>query len=164
VKLKHNNMKLNIYKALILFVVLVLVIDVAVASPIPKKKSTKKKKKPTSNKSTSTGGGPLHTGGDGTWFNPGLGACGFTDNDNSNIVALNAPDFDPSTPNVNPNRNTLCGKQIKIGFGGKSVVAIVHDRCPECLTGSVDMSPAVFQQLAPLSVGRLHGITYQILN
>ncbi|KAG9301183.1 hypothetical protein G9A89_012566 [Geosiphon pyriformis] len=122
----------------------------------PKKKTTKKILKKTSKPkqqqkhttpSSSSGLGGLRNG-QGTYYNPGLGACGFTDNDNSAIVALGSPLFDQYTPNGNPNNNSLCGKRIRIEFEGKSVEGTVHDRCPECAAGDVDMSPSMFKQIA----------------
>lgn len=40
------------------------------------------------------------------------------------------------------------------GFlGGKSVVVTVEDECQSCADSDLDMSPAAFSKLAPLSVG-----------
>ncbi len=101
---------------------------------------------------------PQHVG-QGTFFNPGLGACGHTDNDSSLIVALAASDFDEATPNGSPNRNPVCGKKIKITRGDRAatstVIATVDDRCQSCQTGDVDMSISVFDQIADPSEGRV---------
>ncbi|CAG8526108.1 11849_t:CDS:1 [Ambispora leptoticha] len=113
-----------------------------IAMPMPTPEPKKKKK-------------PASHSGDGTFFDPGLGACGTTANDNSMIVALAAPDFDPSTPNGNPNKNSLCGKRVRIFRNEKSVDAIVQDRCPPCKSGDIDMSPAVFKHIANPSEGRI---------
>ncbi|KAG9301179.1 hypothetical protein G9A89_012562 [Geosiphon pyriformis] len=101
--------------------------------------------------------------GYGTYFNPSLGACGMMDNDNSHIVALGSPLFDQYTGSGNPNHNTLCGKRIKINFQGKSVQGLVHDRCPECADGDVDMSPAMFRMIANQDVGRIR-IDWEFMN
>lgn len=37
-------------------------------------------------------------------------------------------DFDPSTPNGNPNANSLCGKTITVTSGGNSVSCVISDR------------------------------------
>ncbi|KAL2020576.1 hypothetical protein VTK56DRAFT_8164 [Thermocarpiscus australiensis] len=50
------------------------------------------------------------TSGRFTWYNPGLGACGIPNSDSDLVVALSHADFDPSTPNGNPNNNPLCGR------------------------------------------------------
>ena len=46
---------------------------------------------------------------------------------------------------------------------GKSVTVTVEDTCPTCAVGSVDLSPAAFEQLAPLAVGRLHNVSWTLL-
>ena len=44
---------------------------------------------------------------------------------------------------------------------GNSVTVKITDRCAGCQgQGDLDFSPAAFQQLAPLSVGRIHGMTW----
>ncbi|KAK3400473.1 RlpA-like double-psi beta-barrel-protein domain-containing protein-containing protein [Sordaria brevicollis] len=95
-----------------------------------------------------------------TWFNTGLGACGFWSNDSQMVAALNAAQFDPSTPGGNPNRNTLCNRNIRVNANGRSVTVKVVDRCPSpsCGYGALDLSPAAFQALgASLGVGVLQG-------
>ncbi|CAG8541596.1 14213_t:CDS:2 [Acaulospora morrowiae] len=91
--------------------------------------------------------------GDGTFYDPGLGACGITSSSNDFIVALNKEQFDafPGNPNFNP----FCGKQVDISFGGKTITCTVVDRCDGCLFGSLDLSPAAFQALADPSLGRI---------
>ncbi|CAG8572351.1 6104_t:CDS:1 [Ambispora gerdemannii] len=103
----------------------------------------------------------LYTG-QGTYYNPGLGACGQYDDDNSAIVALAAPDFDAETPNGNPNRNRLCNRYIRIYYNNRSVEGMVRDRCPECSSGDVDMSPAMFDNLANRNLGRI-SISWQFI-
>ncbi|KAK4192331.1 RlpA-like double-psi beta-barrel-protein domain-containing protein-containing protein [Podospora australis] len=93
--------------------------------------------------------------GDMTYYNTGLGACGKTSNDNQLVVALNKIKFDPKTPNGNPNKNTLCGKKIKVNYQGKSVTVTIVDRCPGCKANDLDLSPAAFKKLAPLEKGRI---------
>ena len=43
---------------------------------------------------------------------------------------------------------------------GKSVTAEVVDSCPGCGYYDLDFSPAAFEKLAPLSVGRLYGVSW----
>ncbi|CAG8583873.1 11456_t:CDS:2 [Diversispora eburnea] len=92
--------------------------------------------------------------GDMTYYHLGLGACGKYNNDNELVCALPKAQFDPYTPNGNPNKNTKCGKRIKVTRGKKSVVVRVVDRCDGCKSGDIDLSPAAFKKLASLSVGR----------
>ncbi|KAF8331941.1 uncharacterized protein EI90DRAFT_3123045 [Cantharellus anzutake] len=81
-----------------------------------------------------------HTG-QGTWFYPGLGACGGTDGNNSPIIAISAKIW---------NGGKHCGKwvHIKNTKNKKTTKAKVVDECPGCGSGSLDMSPAVFKKLA----------------
>ncbi|KAI1316501.1 hypothetical protein EDD11_009914 [Mortierella claussenii] len=84
--------------------------------------------------------------GRGTWFTDSVGSCGTAFNTNDMIVAMNAGQMDGTSQ---------CGKTVKIQSGGKTVTARVTDTCPAqyCAPGSLDLSQAVFEQLAPLSQG-----------
>ncbi|KAI1270354.1 RlpA-like double-psi beta-barrel-protein domain-containing protein-containing protein [Xylariaceae sp. FL1019] len=81
--------------------------------------------------------------GDITYYEPGLGACGWTNSDSEDVVALSTADYDGN-----------CGKSITITKDGKTASAKVVDKCPSCASGSIDVSSTVFAQLADLSVGR----------
>jgi expansin (peptidoglycan-binding protein) len=86
-----------------------------------------------------------------------------------------SPDFDPHTPNSNPNRNDLCGRLISVTGPKGTVIVRVADRCPECKPvseiilllnkilncfffsqGDLDLSPAAFNQIADPTDGRIH--------
>jgi len=100
--------------------------------------------------------------GQGTYFYPGLGACGKTNNNNQLIVAMGKGYFDgyPGATK-NPNKNPICGRQLTAKYGGKSVTVKVEDRCAGCAGYyDLDFSPAAFQKLAPLSKGRLSGVKW----
>ncbi|KAJ8120867.1 hypothetical protein ONZ43_g2538 [Nemania bipapillata] len=84
--------------------------------------------------------------GDMTWFNPGLGACGRTDNDGSPVVALNSADYA---------NGAHCGKWITIQANGHQTAAQVVDLCPGCGTHGIDVAPAIFDDIASLDVGRV---------
>ncbi|KAG9300490.1 hypothetical protein G9A89_010117 [Geosiphon pyriformis] len=91
--------------------------------------------------------------GDGTYYNPGLGACGETNSEGDLIVAINKPQWgNPSNPNNNP----ICGKQVQVSGPKGSVIATIKDECPECAYGSLDFSPAAFDKIADRSAGRVH--------
>ncbi|KAK3939226.1 RlpA-like double-psi beta-barrel-protein domain-containing protein-containing protein [Diplogelasinospora grovesii] len=92
-----------------------------------------------------------------TYYETGLGACGWWSADSDYIVALDWELFDPHTPNGNPNNNDLCGRKMRVFANGKSVDVTLVDRCAGCARGDVDLSPAAFQALAPLAVGRMSG-------
>ncbi|KAF9107590.1 hypothetical protein BGX27_008688 [Mortierella sp. AM989] len=84
--------------------------------------------------------------GRGTWFTDSVGSCGTPFDTNDMIVALNAHQMGGTSQ---------CGKSVKIKSGGKTVTARITDTCPSqyCSSGSLDLSQAVFQKLAPLSQG-----------
>ncbi|KAF9259827.1 hypothetical protein L218DRAFT_1079689 [Marasmius fiardii PR-910] len=106
--------------------------------------------------------GSTHTG-DATFYTPGLGACGKTNNANELVAAAAAPVFDNFPGHTaNPNKNPICGKKAKVTFGGKSVTVTIVDRCPGCGSSGIDLSPAAFQKLAPLSKGRLSGAKWTV--
>jgi expansin (peptidoglycan-binding protein) len=93
--------------------------------------------------------------GDLTYYTPGLGACGTVNGENDAIVAISHLIFDPKTPNGNPNKNSLCGKKIRIQRNGKSTVVQVRDRCEGCKKSDLDVPVKVFSKLAPPSAGRV---------
>ncbi|KAF8154296.1 riboflavine-aldehyde-forming enzyme [Crassisporium funariophilum] len=84
--------------------------------------------------------------GDATYFEPGLGACGKTNNANDLIVALSTAKY---------GNGSNCGRNIIVRYNGKSVQAKVVDKCPGCKPDDVDLSPTAFSRLANKSVGRM---------
>jgi len=105
--------------------------------------------------------GPF-TDGDGTFFATGLGACGITNVDTDYIVAVSEIRFD-AVSTGNPNTNPLCGKKVKISFGGATATATIVDRCTGCGKDSLDMTTTLFQVFSPLGVGRIHGIVWSFI-
>ncbi|CAF1422678.1 unnamed protein product [Adineta ricciae] len=93
--------------------------------------------------------------GEATYYAPGLGACGGYNHGNEFVVAMAAPDFDPHTPNRNPNNNRLCGRHISVNGPRGSVTVRVVDRCPVCKPGDLDLSPAAFDRIANRNQGRV---------
>ncbi|KAI8957742.1 RlpA-like double-psi beta-barrel-protein domain-containing protein-containing protein [Daldinia sp. FL1419] len=90
--------------------------------------------------------------GDMTYYTPGLGACGKWNSEADAIVALSQAQYGHD---ANPNNAKVCGRRINIHYGGKTATATVVDKCMGCASGSIDVSPAVFRQLAPLDKGRV---------
>ncbi|RHZ76623.1 hypothetical protein Glove_195g12 [Diversispora epigaea] len=95
--------------------------------------------------------------GDITFYNLGLGACGTVNFDSELACAIPGAQFDPFTPNGNPNNNAKCGTFVKVTRGNKSVVVKVVDRCAGCKYGDIDLSPAAFNLLADPAEGRVQG-------
>lgn len=112
--------------------------------------------------------GGIHTG-DLTYYNLGLGACGWTDTNQDIVCAVSHYVFDAAAKTVpgasaDPNLNPLCGKKIRverdfteIGAGNRSVDVTVVDRCVGCKPNDLDLSPTVFDMLALQSEGRVVG-------
>ncbi|ORY24586.1 RlpA-like double-psi beta-barrel-protein domain-containing protein-containing protein [Naematelia encephala] len=75
-----------------------------------------------------------------TYFEVGLGACGWTNANEDLIVAINSDQYD---------NGDHCGKwlTIKNKANGKTVEAYAADECPSCDWGSLDLSPQVFGKL-----------------
>jgi len=90
-----------------------------------------------------------HTGR-GTWFYPGMGNCGVENSVDDPIIAIPESLYDE-------NNGSNCGQWIRItdDASGKTVYGLTEDSCPSCGSGDLDMSPAVFQQMADPSVGEL---------
>ncbi len=84
-------------------------------------------------------------------------ACGTTNNDSEAIVAIGAELYDSYGTS---NSMSQCGKSLTITWNGKTAKATARDRCPGCAGGSLDMSPTLFQQFAPLEKGVLDGIQW----
>ncbi|KAK1227404.1 hypothetical protein PQX77_009605 [Marasmius sp. AFHP31] len=102
--------------------------------------------------------------GDATFYAPGLGSCGKTNNGGQLVAAVAAPVFDKFPgAGPNPNKNPICGKKARVTFKNKSVTVSLVDRCPGCGNSGIDLSPAAFEKLASKSVGRLKGVKWTIL-
>ncbi|KAL7931828.1 RlpA-like double-psi beta-barrel-containing domain-containing protein [Trichoderma chlorosporum] len=87
--------------------------------------------------------------GDITFYNTGLGACGFFNNDQESVVAVSAALFDSQS---------VCGRSISVAFNGRSVTAQIVDRCAGCALDDVDLSPQAFSDLTgSLDAGRVQG-------
>lgn len=86
--------------------------------------------------------------GEGTYYDAdGSGNCGFPASPGDLLVAaMNHPQYEGSA---------ACGACAHvIGPRGEVTVRIV-DRCPECASGDLDLSPQAFERIAELSAGRV---------
>ncbi|KAK0448480.1 RlpA-like double-psi beta-barrel-protein domain-containing protein-containing protein [Desarmillaria tabescens] len=136
-----------------------------------------------SSTSTSTAGSPTATiavepldgehSGDGTFYTPGLGACGQNNTEADPIAAVSYLLFDyfPGSTTSNPNKNPICGKKLVAHYTDPDTqqqtttqeVTIV-DRCAGCeIRWSVDFSPTVFSTLASKTLGRIN-ITWSFVD
>jgi type IV secretory pathway VirB10-like protein len=107
---------------------------------------------PLESKDTSAPSGASRTG-DLTFYALGLGACGFNDggkDQTDNIVALSHLEMGEQS-----NGNPYCGKTISISANGKTIQAIVRDKCMGCEKDNIDVSEHAFKELfGDLGVGR----------
>ncbi|KAI0479788.1 hypothetical protein F4859DRAFT_513289 [Xylaria cf. heliscus] len=92
--------------------------------------------------------------GDITYYALGLGACGYDDSGadlSKHIVALSHTDWynrgSGTSLGINMPNHPWCDQTITITAGGKSTTALVHDICPGCESGSIDVSESVFDAL-----------------
>ncbi|CAF1096660.1 unnamed protein product [Adineta ricciae] len=85
----------------------------------------------------------------------GYTACGTLHSRFDMVAALNAPQFDPHTPNGNPNKNSLCNRRMRVQGPSGSVDVAIVDRCPVCKTGDVDLNEAAFAKIGSTSAGRI---------
>jgi len=75
-------------------------------------------------------------------------ACGGYHTSSEMICAAGASVFG--------NGNHPCGRTITIYNGHKQATCVLDDKCPSCTGLSLDLSPAVFKALAPMSEGVLN--------
>jgi len=99
--------------------------------------------------------------GDGTYYQPGLGACGISSTSSESIVAVSHIIFDAAQVGPNPNTNPLCGRKIWVtrevtpGKKNVSLEVEVVDRCTGCKASDLDFSLSVFEKLADEWQGRV---------
>lgn len=108
--------------------------------------------------SSDSGNGDTYSG-DGTYYEPYVGSCGWTNTIDDPIVAISAERYKEimAKHNVaNPNNNPVCGAKIKAWnpANGKSVVVKVVDSCPGCARDDLDLSHFAFDSIADHALGR----------
>ncbi|KAF8984616.1 RlpA-like double-psi beta-barrel-protein domain-containing protein-containing protein [Cyathus striatus] len=103
--------------------------------------------------------------GQGTHYNPGMGACGMVNTNSDFIAAASHLLFDnfPGYTGANPNNNPICNRKVNATYQGKSVTVSITDRCEACAVTDLDFSPHAFDQLADETVGRISGMTWEWL-
>ncbi|KAH9985525.1 RlpA-like double-psi beta-barrel-protein domain-containing protein-containing protein [Russula vinacea] len=82
--------------------------------------------------------------GQGTWYDTGLGNCGWESNNNELVVAVSESVY---------SNGAHCGKSVLVHSGGKSAQATVVDSCQACGADDLDMSPTMFQKFSGLGTG-----------
>jgi len=86
--------------------------------------------------------------GRGTWFDAGLGACGWYNVNSDPIVAISQQIYDSGSH---------CSQYVRVTdlTTGRTEYGLTADECPECAPGDLDMSTGLFQKFADLDVGVL---------
>lgn len=82
------------------------------------------------------------TSGRATFYDVGMGNCGWQNSGSENVVALNTAQYG-STSQV----SSVCGKTITINYNGKKEQATIVDSCPTCGYGDIDLSKSLFSSL-----------------
>ncbi|CAL5870524.1 uncharacterized protein PFLUO_LOCUS4763 [Penicillium psychrofluorescens] len=142
----RRRRKLVIITIAIAVVLLALIIGLAVGLTVGKNHNNNLPL-PTAN------GGPYD--GDLTYYNPGLGACGITSTDTEMICAVSHILFDAASTGSDPNDNPLCGMKLRLRRDDKSVDVTIVDRCVGCAVTDIDVTTAVFKELAEIDQGRV---------
>jgi len=114
--------------------------------------------KATSSTTSPTGTSSQTFKGKGTYFTPNAGACGWSNNDNDLIAALNRPQYG----NINK-VSPACGKMASVTGPLGTIQVKIADACPECKLGSLDLSPAAFKLIGKPTDGIIP-ITWQFIN
>ncbi|KAF8698367.1 Lytic transglycosylase, partial [Rhizoctonia solani] len=98
-----------------------------------------------------------------TYYNPsvGLGACGWANGDGELVAAVGTTLYQDTMVDANPNHNPICGRIAAVTYAGKTIQVKVVDRCYACGYNDIDLSPAAFQQFAPLAVGKLQAVSWR---
>lgn len=71
------------------------------------------------------------------------------------VCAISHILFDAASISSNPNENPLCGLKLRLRRNGESVDVKIVDRCVGCAVTDLDVTTAVFKQLATLAQGRV---------
>jgi expansin (peptidoglycan-binding protein) len=94
------------------------------------------------------GAAPVTHDGEATYYDAdGTGNCSFPASPDDLLVAA-ANDVDYAGA-------AACGACAEVAGPDGTVTVRVVDRCPGCAEGDLDLSPQAFEQIAPLSAGRV---------
>lgn len=64
---------------------------------------------------------------------------------------------------ANPNLNPFCKREAEITLNGKTARGTLVDKCAGCQGQSIDLSHALFQELASESMGRIHDVSWKFV-
>ncbi|KAL8929334.1 MAG: hypothetical protein Q9172_000506 [Xanthocarpia lactea] len=98
--------------------------------------------------------------GDITFYDTGLGACGWTDDGTVDNVFALAHGMMGAQSNGNP----FCGRKAEVTLNGKTVVGRLVDKCGGCEGQDIDLSHKMFQALANEDKGRISGVKWRFID
>ncbi|KAL8954839.1 MAG: hypothetical protein Q9193_007057 [Seirophora villosa] len=98
--------------------------------------------------------------GDITFYDTGLGACGWTNDGTAENVFALAHEMMGSQSNGNP----FCGRQAEVSLDGKTVIGKLVDKCGGCKGQDIDLSHAMFQALANEDSGRISNVKWHFID
>lgn len=98
--------------------------------------------------------------GDITFYDTGLGACGWTNDGTTEKVFALAHGMMGAQSNGNP----FCGRQAEISLNGKTAVGKLVDKCGGCEGQDIDLSHALFQELASEDLGRISDVKWHFID
>ncbi|CCM05810.1 uncharacterized protein FIBRA_08044 [Fibroporia radiculosa] len=109
-----------------------------------------------------------------TWYDTGLGACGYTDSNSSPVVAISHLIYG-SGGNCNQASSLyMCragftddravSQWMEITYNGITQYGKTRDECEACGEYDIDLSPSLFEGFADLSVGKLEDVEWHFMN
>ncbi|ORX77995.1 hypothetical protein K493DRAFT_293680 [Basidiobolus meristosporus CBS 931.73] len=90
--------------------------------------------------------------GEGTYYDPGLGACEIVSSDTEYIAALNHVQFGVFARSKS---SPACFSCAMVHGPSGSVKVKIVDMCPGCKYGDIDLSPVAFEKIARKEDGRV---------
>ncbi|KAH6655574.1 hypothetical protein BKA67DRAFT_242415 [Truncatella angustata] len=102
----------------------------------------------------SSGGSGTTYNSDMTYYQIGLGSCGYDDSGldlSKPVVAISSTLWDSvstaSNYGIDQPAHPFCDQEITIKYNGKTTTGVVRDRCPGCPAEGIDVSEIIFDDL-----------------
>lgn len=95
-----------------------------------------------------------------TFFEGGLGACGWSNDTASEDFFALAHDMMGLQSNGNP----FCGRKAAITHDGNTIVGTLTDKCMGCGLQSIDLSQHLYDQMFKKDVGNYHNIEWHFIS
>ncbi|CAF1131278.1 unnamed protein product [Adineta ricciae] len=101
--------------------------------------------------------GSKNFSGIATYYDPNVGACGFTSSGDEFVCAIADALYETQTIGGNPNNNAFCRKQISVTGPKGTVIATIVDRCGSYknMSGDLDLSRPAFNKISDPINGKI---------